>query len=128
MNYCSNCGKPVEGKFCANCGHPVEDSSYNTENSAPQQPQYQATTQNVYNTNNYYNSNISDKNWLVALLLCIFVGGFGIHRFYAGKIGTGILWLLTGGCFGIGVIVDLIMIAMSNFTDGFGRKISSNNV
>ena len=40
-------------------------------------------------------------NWLTLLLLCIFVGGAGIHRFYAGKIGTGILYLFTGGLFGI---------------------------
>lgn len=47
-------------------------------------------------------------NWLTLLLLCIFVGGAGIHRFYAGKIGTDILYLLTGGLFGIGWLVDLI--------------------
>ena len=41
--------------------------------------------------------NKSEKDWLVTLLLCIFVGGIGIHRFYAGKIGTGILQLLTAG-------------------------------
>lgn len=68
---------------------------------------------------------VSPKSRLVALLLCIFLGGLGIHRFYAGKIGTGIIWLLTGGCFGIGTLVDLIMIACGSFTDKSGAFVKN---
>jgi len=62
----------------------------------------------------------SEKNWLTTLLLCIFLGGFGIHRFYVGKIGTGVLMVLTAGVFGILTIIDIVMIAMSKFTDKDG--------
>ncbi|ERJ12630.1 TM2 domain-containing protein [Haloplasma contractile] len=66
---------------------------------------------------------VSEKNRLVALLLCFFLGGLGVHRFYAGKVGTGILWLLTLGIFGIGVLIDFILIAVGSFTDSEGNKI-----
>lgn len=62
-----------------------------------------------------------EKTGIVALLLCIFLGYLGIHRFYVGKTGTGILYLLTGGFLGIGVIIDIIMIAVGSFTDKSGR-------
>lgn len=96
--YCKNCGDqiPDYSAFCSRCGTP--------------------TTQN--------NINVSvNKDWLTALLLCIFVGALGIHRFYVGKIGTGILWLISGGVFGIGWIVDLIMIATDSFTDANGNPL-----
>ncbi len=69
--------------------------------------------------------NKSSKDWLVTLLLAWFLGCFGAHRFYAGKIGTGVLMLVTlGGC-GIWQIIDLIMILVSKFTDSEGNIITN---
>lgn len=68
----------------------------------------------------------SDKNWLATLLLCLFLGGIGVHRFYVGKVGTGILQLITlGGC-GIWTLIDLIMIITGSFTDKDGNKITNS--
>lgn len=68
---------------------------------------------------------MSSKSRASALLLCLLLGGLGINRFYAGKVGTGIIWLLTAGCFGIGALVDLIMIICGSFTDKDGNKITN---
>ena len=73
---------------------------------------------------------VSSKSRLVALLLCCILGFFGIcgvHRFYAGKIGTGILQLLTFGGLGIWMLVDLIMIICGSFKDSEGKVISNWN-
>lgn len=68
---------------------------------------------------------VSEKKRLPALLLCFFFGTLGIHRFYVGKIGTGVLWLLTGGILGIGALIDFIMIIVGSFTDKQGKRIQS---
>jgi len=67
---------------------------------------------------------MSEKRILPAFLLCLFLGIFGVHRFYVGKIGTGILHLLTLGCVGIWTLIDFIMIIMGAFTDKEGNKIT----
>lgn len=66
---------------------------------------------------------ISPYSKVVVLLLSIFLGGLGVHRFYVGKIGTGLLMLFTAGGAGIWYIVDIIVIATGHFTDKQGRFI-----
>lgn len=67
----------------------------------------------------------SPKSRLAATLLCFFLGVLGIHRFYVGKIGTGIVWLLTGGIFGIGALIDFIMILVGAFKDKEERYVAN---
>ena len=66
----------------------------------------------------------SQKSRLTALLLCFFLGGLGIHRFYTGKAGTAILQILTFGGFGLWVLIDLIMIASGSFKDKYGFRLT----
>lgn len=65
----------------------------------------------------------SDKSRLVVLVLGWFLGIFGVHRFYVGKIGTGILMLITIGGFGIWWLVDIFLILIGSFRDSKGQRI-----
>ncbi len=66
---------------------------------------------------------ISAKSKGVVAVLCFFFGCIGVHRFYTGKIGTGILWLFTLGFLGVGTLVDFIMILCGSFKDKNGAVI-----
>jgi TM2 domain-containing membrane protein YozV len=66
----------------------------------------------------------STKAILPAFILCILFGVLGFHRFYMGKPWTGILYLLTGGLFSIGVIYDIITLVIGIARDGDGNKIT----
>lgn len=84
---------------------------------------------------------MSDKNWIAAVLLCFFLGGFGVHRFYVGKTGTGIAqvvltmvgWLTTAIFVGliplaivsIWVLIDFVMILIGKFKDGEDRLVKN---
>jgi TM2 domain-containing membrane protein YozV len=68
----------------------------------------------------------SDKSNVVALLLCFFIGILGVHRFYVGKIGTGVLQLVTFGGLGIWALIDIIMIILQKFTDSEGNTLRFN--
>ena len=68
-------------------------------------------------------STLSPRSRLVTLLLCWFLGLFGAHRFYTGKLITGVLMLLTGGGFVIWWIIDLIVILVGSFYDKQGKRV-----
>jgi len=62
---------------------------------------------------------------LAAALLCFFFGVFGIHRFYVGKVGTGLLMIVTFGGLGIWALIDLIMILVGAFRDKAGAVLNN---
>ena len=67
----------------------------------------------------------SPKNRWLALVLCLVGGIFGVHRFYVGKIRTGVLFLFTFGFWGIGVLVDFLTILFGYFRDKEGLLLRS---
>ena len=68
----------------------------------------------------------SEKSWTVLMVLCYFFGYWGLHRFYSGKKKSGLVYLLTMGCFGLGYFVDIIIILSRKFTDQQGKEIKYN--
>lgn len=70
---------------------------------------------------------VSEKGFVPTLLLCFFIGFMGVHRFYVGKIGTGLLQLVTFGGLGIWTLVDFVMIVVGNFKDKDGNPIKASN-
>jgi len=68
------------------------------------------------------------KSWLATVLLCQFLGHLGVHRFYTGRIISGIFQLLTFGGFGIWTLIDLIMIITGDFTDQYNRPLNHSPV
>lgn len=65
----------------------------------------------------------SDKSAVTALILVLFLGGLGVHRFYVGKTGSGLGMLFTLGGLGVWSLIDLIMIATGKFTDISGAEL-----
>ena len=115
--YCKNCGKEIaEGsRFCAHCGA-------DANGQAPQQPVINVINNNT-NTNKFSGIGYIHKKKWVAFFLCLFLGYLGVHRFYVGKIGTGIIWMFTAGFFGIGWVLDLIFILFGGFRDKAGQPL-----
>lgn len=101
--------------FCRGCGKEIHDTAVSCPMCGAVQTVSQPGPVQV---------SASDKRILPAFLMCFFLGGLGIHRFYVGKIGTGIAMILTLGGLGVWVIIDLIILAMGNFTDANGNKIN----
>lgn len=101
---CKKCGKEIaEGtKFCSHCGESQETNT-TVQSSAE-----------------------SSKSRTIAAVLAFFLGGLGVHRFYVGKIGSGIAQIILTCCFGIGYIwalIDMIVILCGNFRDNENKLI-----
>ena len=66
----------------------------------------------------------SSRNRLIALLLCLFLGSIGAHKFYLGQTIMGILYLFTYGIFGLGWLIDLIVLAVGQPKDKQGNLLT----
>jgi len=121
--YCLSCGvRPQQGnRFCNNCGASTHENqelcvkcgvvlAKPLTGHSKKSPTPGSTDQ-------------PPKDWLTTLLLCIFLGFLGIHRFYTGHTGIGIVQLLTGGGCAIWTIIDLIMIVTNKYVDSAGQPL-----
>ena len=111
--FCKHCGAVIAADcvVCPKCGRQVEQ----LKSEQPQVVIHNTNTNTNVNTNVNRNSaggRGRPKNKWVAFILCLFLGFFGAHKFYEGKVGTGILYLFTAGLFGIGWIVDCITLLL----------------
>ena len=109
--YCKHCGEkiPTDAVICTKCGRQVEDIKksnsdqiiINNNNNATAAASATAVAGGFYGR---------PKNKWVSFFLCLFLGFLGAHKFYEEKTGTGVLYLFTFGLFGIGWLVDCIIL------------------
>lgn len=94
--FCSKCGNEIndDAVICVRCGCQVKKIG-----------------------------NSEGKSWLVTVLLCLFLGNLGIHRFYTGHIAIGVIQLLTFGCCGIWTLIDFIFILCRNYKTADGEDL-----
>ncbi|MCR5453417.1 MAG: TM2 domain-containing protein [Bacteroidales bacterium] len=132
-NYCPKCGSGTMSgdTVCSVCSSPLtvrpnvgyipSQPPIPTQNNAGQQNRQQYAPSTPQNNRQMYGSDMRD--WLTTLLLCIFLGYFGVHRFYTKHYLSGIVQFLTGGGCCIWWVVDLIMILTDSYRDGDGNKL-----
>jgi len=122
--YCRNCGNEVSEKaiMCVACGTPPKAGNKFCYNCKAETSQNAAICMKCgVGLKNGEGINGEGKDWLTTLLLCFFLGAFGVHRFYTKHTGIGVAQLLTlGGC-GIWALVDFIMILMNTYKDADGN-------
>ncbi len=146
--YCRNCGKevPVNAEFCTNCGvRPLNAENFCQNCGAETRPEQEVCLKCGILLKKQKDP--TRKNQLIALLLCLFIGSLGVHRYYMGRVGSGVAMLLLylSGFFaflftiryrGLYVlaaiafvgffvwwIIDLISIATGKMKDGEGREL-----
>lgn len=140
---CLSCGAQLRGgeQFCPYCGNELEQRTQEQRNPAnareqayqPYQPQqihihnhYQGQPERVVErvyVEKPYTPRKSQRSRLVMFLLFFFLGYLGVHHFYTGRIGRGLLYLFTGGLCGLGLIVDFFVILLGTPRDREGLPI-----
>jgi RNA polymerase subunit RPABC4/transcription elongation factor Spt4 len=109
--FCKHCGEKIDIDcvVCPKCGKQVEDIKNSTHESIIINNSANSSSSSAAPV---YSKAPKAKNKWVSFFLCLFLGWFGVHKFYEGKILFGILYLLTFGLFGVGVVIDLILIIL----------------
>ncbi len=126
---CKHCGANLAPNetVCSYCRCQVEEISTpppqfsSSARALPPQPVYSSPNYLAHANDNQ--NQLSPKNKTSALLLCLLglCGLNGLHRFYSGKVFTGLLWIFTGGLCGLGTFVDILLLLTDNFRDKDGR-------
>lgn len=147
--YCRNCGETVSDQavLCVKCGTPPLGGNHYCPNCGVETPEnavvcIKCGVSLERKSHKAVDGEVGDKKWLTALLLCIFLGGLGVHNFYAGRTGVGagqlVLWLVGFFLFffaigiflwiglAVWVIIDLVAIISGNFKDGQGRLLQKD--
>jgi hypothetical protein len=122
--YCRNCGNEVSEKavMCVACGTPPKSGDKYCHNCKAETNATSPMCMKCGVSLKGENAPKGEgKDWLTTLLLCFFLGFIGVHRFYTGHTGIGVVQILTlGGC-GIWTLIDFIMIIVGNFKDAKGN-------
>ena len=151
---CPSCGANVSTAFCEYCGSKmppeviekqrieaetvIVNNYYGDQNNKPEKVpnrQFYSTQQHEVppnyggyagsiNSGYPVNSMVSSKSKTITLLLCIFLGILGAHRFYVGRYGLGVLYLFTLGIFGIGWLVDIVLTLLDKLKDRYGLPVT----
>jgi hypothetical protein len=119
--YCRNCAKQLvdNAEYCISCGQrPLLGNRYCQSCGQETLPGAEICVKCGVRL-----GRAGEKDWLVALILSVLVGWFGVDRFYLGYIGLGILKLFTAGGCGIWWLVDVILIAMNKLPDAQGNPL-----
>lgn len=111
--YCVECGQIINKKavVCPHCGcaQPYMDT---VDQDSPNKPRFTGKPKEL------------NSRWVITVILAIVIGGLGAHRFYTGKIGTGILMLITGGGCGIWYLIDIFMVCTEEYRDADGQRVT----
>lgn len=121
--YCRSCGKevPDQAIMCVGCGVPPKSGSKFCQNCGVEtNPQAEICTKCGVRLTG---SAGEGKDWLITLLLAIFVGWLGVHRFYTGHIAFGLIQFFTLGVCGIWTLIDIILIAVGSYKDKDGNPL-----